>query len=214
MDVDDIHRHYGMNPGRPLIVSDIDEVVFEFLTPFDTFLRSRDYHLVADSFKLHGNVRRLDDGSVAPVDMVDELQDVFFDTQDRWQTSVNGAHGALTALSGIADIVFLTAMPPRYRPVRQRLLDTNGFAWPMIATEEAKGPVVSRLAENRSAGVVFLDDIFHNLDSVRDHVPGCLLINIMANQAFRALLPSPGKGIAAAADWKEAENLIRTHLSD
>lgn len=213
MDVEDIHRFYGKNPDRPLIVSDIDEVVFEFLTPFDTYLRSRDHHLVANSFKLHGNVRRLVDGSVAETNLVDEFQDQFFDTQDRWQTSVNGAHGALTALSGIADIVFLTAMPPRYRPVRQRLLDTNGFNWPMIATEEPKGPVVSRLAENRSAGVVFLDDIFHNLHSVRTHVPHCLLINIMANQAFRALLPSPGEGIANATDWKEAEDLIRAHIS-
>ena len=42
---------------------------------------------------------------------------------------------------------------------------------------------------------VFIDDLGANLHSVRSHAPSCLLINLMANEAFRALAPHPGDGV-------------------
>jgi hypothetical protein len=46
--------------------------------------------------------------------------------------------------------------------------------------------------------VVFVDDIFVNLQSVRKHVPETLLVNLMANDTFRALAPHPGEGVDIA----------------
>ncbi len=43
--------------------------------------------------------------------------------------------------------------------------------------------------------LVFIDDIFVNLHSVKAHVPETLLINLMANDTFRALAPHPGDGV-------------------
>jgi hypothetical protein len=208
----DVNPFANAAANRPLVVCDIDEVVLEFLGPFDAYLRSRDHQLVADSFRLHGNIRHLADGSVAPDDLVDQFQEHFFAGQDQWQNPVEGAHAALSALSGQADIVFLTAMPPRHAEIRRRLLDKNGLFFPMIATEEAKGPVVAELSAGRSAPVAFLDDIFYNLNSVRAHVPHCLLVNIMANHTFRALAPEPGDGVHKADDWAHAYRLIADHF--
>jgi hypothetical protein len=58
--------------------------------------------------------------------------------------------GALDTLSEIeaahqADIIFLTAMPPRHHARRRALLDEHGFSQPMIATEDAKGEAVAEL---------------------------------------------------------------------
>lgn len=198
---------------RPLIVCDVDEVVLEFITPFTAFLRANSHDLLPRSFRLHGNIVSLLDGSAADGAAIAELQELFFSTQDSWQAPVDRAAEALASLSGDADIVFLTAMPPRHRAVRRTLLDRFDLRFPMIATEAPKGAVVAELHRDRKLPIAFIDDIERNLLSVRDHVPACLLVTMMANADFRALAPSPADGIQNAADWAHAERLLRDHFA-
>ena len=103
-------------------------------------------------------------------------------------------------------------MPPRHHDVRRTLLDLHGLNFPMIATEEPKGPVVAALIGDRNVPAVFVDDIVRNLGSVRTHAPRCLLMHMMANQVFRAMAPKPEADIVIAEDWAHAERLIREHL--
>ena len=152
------------------------------------------------------------DGSETPGETVSAMLEAFFEAQDEWQTPVIEAADSLARLSTQADIVFLTAMPPRYRVQRRNLLSRHGFDYPMIATEAPKGPAVLALHGARAQPVVFIDDIFVNLQSVRKHVPETLLVNLMANDTFRALAPHPGDGVEIATDWPHAETLIRTHI--
>lgn len=198
---------------RPLIVCDVDEVVLEFISPFTAFLRANHYDLIPRSFRLHGNIVSLLDGSEPDNDAVAAFQERFFGSQDLWQTPAEGAAETLAALSDDADIVFLTAMPPRHQTIRRALLDRLGFTFPMIATEGPKGPVVAQLHGQRTLPVVFLDDIQRNLLSVRDHVPDCFLVTLMANADFRAFVPPPVEGIVSANDWADAAQLIRTHIA-
>ena len=197
---------------RPLVVCDVDEVVLEFLDPFDRYLNSVGHRLHPDSFRLHGNIRSIAGDVIAAKDDVDRMQEAFFASQDRWQVPARGVDAALRSLADDADIVFLTAMPPRHHDVRRMLLDLHGLDFPMIATEEPKGPVVAGLIGGRDVAAVFIDDIARNLGSVRTHAPGCLLIHLMANQVFRAMAPKADEDIAIAEDWVHAETLIRAHL--
>ncbi|MBC7281564.1 hypothetical protein [Hoeflea sp.] len=197
---------------RPLIVCDIDEVVLEFVTPFQAFLKDNGHELRPTSFRLNGNVFSLADGGETAHQEVARLLEAFFAAHDHWQTPVLDAARSLERLSEEADIVFLTAMPPRHRAVRRRLLSRHGFDYPMIATEAAKGPAVLALHGARAQPVVFIDDIFVNLQSVRQHVPQTLLLNLIANDVFRALAPHPGDGVDIATDWPHAEKLIRAHF--
>ncbi|TCM57525.1 hypothetical protein C8J36_102325 [Rhizobium sp. PP-F2F-G48] len=198
---------------RPLIVCDIDEVVLEFVTPFQTFLKAGGRELLPRSFRLHGNIVPLGSTEPVPDAMVPTLLEDFFQTQDAWQTPARQAAETLADLSGEADIVFLTAMPPRHTEVRRRLLDRHGLsAYPLLATEAPKGPVVRQLHDARDVPVVFIDDILRNLESVRAHAPDCLLIRLMANAEFLAMAPAPSEGIESAADWADAARIIRRHL--
>jgi len=198
---------------RPLVVCDVDEVVLEFITPFTAFLRANSHDLLPRSFRLHGNIVSLVDGSAADDAAIAEFQELFFGSQDRWQAPVERAAETLGALAIDADIVFLTAMPPRHRAVRRALLDRFDLRFPMIATEAPKGPVVAALHGRRRQPVAFLDDIQRNLLSVREHVPDCLLVTMMANAEFRLLAPAPAEGIRSAAGWTEAERLLRAHFA-
>lgn len=197
---------------RPLVVCDIDEVVLEFISPFTTFLRANNYDLLPRSFRLHGNIVSLLDGTEPDDTVISDFQESFFTTQDQWQIPASGAVETLAALSDDVDIVFLTAMPPRHQPVRRALLDRFGLGFPMIATEQPKGPVVAQLHGARALPVIFIDDIARNLHSVREYVPECLLITMMANADFRAFAPAPSEGVLSAASWNEAAELIRAHV--
>lgn len=197
---------------RPLIVCDIDEVVLEFLTPFRNFLRSCGRDLLPRSFRLHGNVIDLDTGFPVDDAMTSELLETFFRLQGQWQTPADLAVDTLAGLSTDADVVFLTAMPPRHTSVRRALLDRHGLNYPLLASEEPKGPIIKRLHDARDVPLVFIDDILRNLQSVQTHAPDCLLINLMANAQFRAMAPDPGDGIAKADCWTDASRIIRAHL--
>ncbi len=197
---------------RPLIVSDIDEVVLEFLTPFEHFLQTRQHTLLPRSFSLHGNIVDIHTGHAACDDDINTWEEEFYATQNTWQTPARHARETLEALSERADIVFLTAMPPRHSLERRRLLDHFHLPYPMLATESPKGPVVENLHKGRKQPVVFIDDIAQNHQSVRNHVPECLLIQLMANDHFRPLAPATTDDVFKANDWHHAFNLILDHI--
>jgi hypothetical protein len=198
--------------SRPLVVCDVDEVVLEFLDPFDRYLNSVEHRLHPDSFRLHGNIRSISAGIAASDDQVEEMQEAFFASQDKWQTPAPDVVDVLKRLAVDADIVFLTAMPPRHHDVRRTVLDMHGLTYPMIATEEPKGPVVASLIGGRDVRSVFIDDILRNHGSVRDSAPDCLLIHLMVNAVFRKMLPKAEEHIVVAEDWADAERVIRERL--
>jgi len=198
--------------SRPLVVCDVDEVVLEFLDPLDRYLNSIEHKLHPDSFRLHGNIRSISEGIAATDERVAEMQEAFFASQDKWQTPAPGVVDVLKGLATDADIVFLTAMPPRHHDVRRTVLDLHGLTYPMIATEEPKGPVVASLIGGRSIPAVFIDDILRNHGSVRTSAPDCLLIHLMVNAVFRRMLPKAEEHIVVAEDWVDAERVVRRHL--
>ncbi|KQV31757.1 hypothetical protein ASC97_18920 [Rhizobium sp. Root1203] len=212
MDVVTSPHHITLG-DRPLVVCDIDEVVLEFLSPFTVFLRSHNYDLLPRSFRLHGNIVSLLDGSEMDKEQVYAFEDVFFANQHLWQKPAERAVETLHALSVDADVVFLTAMPPRHHGVRRKLLDQFGLAFDMIASEEPKGPIVAKLHNRRDLPVAFVDDIQRNLLSVADHVPECLLVTMMANTDFKPFAPPPIGAILAATDWDHTGNILRQHFA-
>ncbi|KQS93931.1 MULTISPECIES: hypothetical protein [unclassified Rhizobium] len=197
---------------RPLIVCDIDEVVLEFLTPLRNFLNSSGHDLLPRSFKLHGNIVAIDSGEPVSDVRTSAFLEEFFALQDRWQTPADRVVETLADLANDADIVFLTAMAPRHAGTRRTLLDRYGLHYPLLASEEPKGPIIQRLHDARDVPLVFIDDILRNLQSVQACAPDCLLINLMANAEFRAMAPHPGDGIMSANGWTQTAEIIREHL--
>lgn len=197
---------------RPLIVSDIDDVVLEFINPFKAFLASYDHVLLPRSFRLTGNIVNRTNDQPATEAEVNILLDAFYGSQDLWQTPAALVAESLGTLAEEADIVFLTAMPPRHAAVRRALLDRLRLPYPLLASEEPKGPIVRQLHADRAVPLVFVDDMVRNLRSVQSHVPSCLLINLMVDSEFRTLAPKPDAGMCSVADWPDAVTTIRAHF--
>ncbi|KQT86421.1 hypothetical protein ASG48_07045 [Aurantimonas sp. Leaf443] len=203
-----------LKPTKPgLLVLDIDEVVLEFIAPFERLLEEMGARLHVDGFRLTGNVRSISTGTALTGHELDGITARLYEEQIERQPAVPGVLKALESLSSLADIVFLTAMTPSYHARRRTLLDGLGLTHPMIATERSKGGVVAELAALWGGPVVFVDDLPPNLEAVRRSVPEVHLVHLMANTVFRPHLPPLPPGALAAADWDEAEALIRERLA-
>jgi hypothetical protein len=189
---------------RPLVVLDVDEVLLEFIRPFIAFLGANGLKFDTASFRLHGNISDAATGAVIEHERVTALIDGFFAVQADWQTAAEGAADAIAVLARDAEIVMLTAMPHKHRAVRRAHLDALGFPYPLLTTETAKGPAIRQLRGDHPRPVGFVDDLPHNLVSVRSAVADAHLFHVMAHAEMRRLLPPLPDGIVAAADWREA----------
>jgi hypothetical protein len=153
------------NSNRPLIVSDIDEVVLNFVQPLKDYLDHHGYVLRTETYRLTGNV--FAKGSDTPTEgpEVFKLLSHFFVTQADWQDLVEGALPALNRLSQHFDVILLTAMPHAHRDERISFMREIGISFPILTVESDKGHSVAHLAKGRP-GVAFIDDLVHNHDSV------------------------------------------------
>ncbi len=189
---------------RPLLVLDVDEVVLEFIRPFIGFLGAQGLRFDTMSFRLNGNISDVASGMALDNDRVAALLDGFFAVQAEWQVAAEGAGETIRALADGAEIVMLTAMPHKHRAVRRALLDRLDFPYPLLTTERAKGPAIRQLRGEHARPVAFVDDLPHNLVSVRGAVADAHLFHVMAHAEMRKLLPPLPDGIQAAENWRDA----------
>ena len=196
---------------RPLVVCDVDDVVLQFAAPFQDFLRGEGNELLPRSFRLTGNIVSTATQVALEAEDVRRLIETFFELQENWQLPFELVVRTLASLAGHSDVVFLTAMPPRYREQRRRLLDKLDLPYPMIASEEPKGPIMHRLHASRPLPSVFIDDMAHNLHSVRDHLPQSLVLHMMPDSPLHQHAPKP-ENVPRATDWAHAAELIHAHI--
>jgi hypothetical protein len=197
---------------RPLVVCDVDDVVLAFLAPFENYLRQGGHELLPRSFRLTGNIVSIESQAAVTEADVQQMIGAFFEAQESWQIPVDLVAETLHELAEDTDVIFLTAMPPLYQDARRRLLDRFDLTFPLIASRQPKGPIMKRLHAERSLPSVFIDDMAHNLHSVRDHVGDSLLIHMMPDSPLHLLAPKPDDGIVRASDWPHAAELIGTHI--
>ena len=95
-------------------------------------------------------------------------------------------------------------MPHKHRAIRRADLDALGFPYPLLTTEAAKGPAIRQLRGEHGRPVAFVDDIPHNLVSVRAAVADAHLFHLMAHADMRRLLPPLPDGIMIAEGWLDA----------
>ncbi|MCO5730624.1 hypothetical protein [Rhizobium sp. SSA_523] len=198
---------------RPLVVCDVDDVVLEFMMPFEQFLVSLGHRLEPRSYRLHGNILSTIDQQPLADTLVSQLVLDFFEAQEQWQTPFGDAVSSLKSLGAEADVVFLTAMPPRYTQMRRRLLDQLELTFPLLATETPKGPVIRRMHGERDLPLAFIDDMVHNHVSVGDSMPNCLLVHLMPQREIHKHAPKPGPHVVQVTDWRNAEDKVRAHFN-
>jgi FMN phosphatase YigB (HAD superfamily) len=198
--------------GRPLIVVDADEVLLRFTDGFDRFLRRRELFLDLTSYRLHGNVKRLDDRTVLLDVEVTALLDEFRSDLD-WLEPVEAAQEVLTTLSNRAGIIVLSNISANQAAARARNLAALKLDFPLVANSGLKGPALKSLAQRAGAPAFFVDDIPQHLASSAESAPDVIRIHLIGDTRLKALLAPCAQAHLYAEDWRAAGAFIDAHLS-
>jgi hypothetical protein len=197
--------------SRPLVIVDADEVLLRFVAGFDEFLRRQGLFLDLTSYRLHGNVKRLDDRTaILDVEVTALLEE--FRRELDWLEPVDGARESLHALARSHSIVVLTNIMPEQAVARARNLATFGLDLPLIANSGLKGPAVKHLANRAAAPTWFIDDIPQHLASAAEHAPDVMRIHLVGDTRLKPLLPPSPHANLYAEDWAAAVAFIRNRL--
>jgi hypothetical protein len=197
--------------GRPLVIVDADEVILRFVAGLDKFLHRQSLYLDLASYRLHGNVKRLDDHTPLLDVEVTALLDEFRSELD-WLEPVEGAREAIADLSTQAEIVVLSNITPEQAAPRARNLAALGLALPLIANSGLKGPAVKHLANRAAAPTWFIDDIPQHLASAAEHAPDVMRIHLVGDARLKPLLLPSAHANLYAEDWAAASAFIKGHL--
>ena len=199
--------------SRPLIISDCDGVLLEFVAPFVAYLDSvHDMTLKLDTFALTGNVRHRD-GRVVAAAAFPPLLDGFFTTHMPSQMPVAGAADSLAALAQHCDVVVLTNIADHHAMRRTDELARLGMPYHVIGNQGAKGGAIRTLLDEfQPSAAVFIDDLPPNHSSAKAFAPDMHCVHMVAEPPLRGLIPAAPEADARIDDWHLALPHIQTLL--
>lgn len=202
-----------LDPSRPLVICDADEVLFEFVRSLEHYLGTRDHYLDLQSFAITGNIKHRETHVPFPAEGMKDLLADFFATSTRDMTPVPGAAAALAALADQAQIVILTNMPEAHREDRLSALERHNMSYPVVANDGAKGAAAAALSERAGNPVFFLDDLPPNISSVRRGVPHATIIHFIGDIRLAKLLGPAPDCDHRIDDWVEAQRVIEETIA-
>ena len=203
----------GVEPGRPLLISDADEVLFRFVESFVGHLEERGYSFDWSSFRLTGNVRRTSDGAVLDQPQVFALLQQFFSERAEHIPPVPGAAEGLARLARAGvQIVVLTNIPPAQRDARRMALARNGMPYPVVVNTGDKGPAAAWLAARAGGPTAFVDDGPNNHVSVKQAAPGIACLHFVATERLARLVEKPPEADGRPEDWPALERAVAASL--
>jgi hypothetical protein len=191
--------------GRPLLISDCDDVLLHFAPHFAQWVG-----------EAHGLVFNLDqpnfagalrDAAGEPVarERVWPLLDHFFVSEMHRQHLVPGAFDALKRIGEAADIVILTNIGDQHRANRIAQLEAFDIRHRVLCNQGGKGPPVAELIADMGPSVaVFVDDLAHHHDSVASHAPDVWRLHMIAEPALAAISPPAPAAHARIDAWDQA----------
>lgn len=198
----------SVDPKRPLIICDVDDVVVHFLRGFDAYIAAIDHVLEASSFALNGNVVHRHTRKEMPGESVSKLVDDFFVEKTEHLEAIDGAVESLLALADSASVVMLTNLPHHARDKRIRNLQKLGLTFPVITNSGPKGPAIKNLASRTSGPKVFVDDSPNFVRSSFEHAPEVKIVHFLHDARF-AKLHEPFDFVSqTTGEWGEVKRHI------
>ncbi len=190
-----------VDPGRPLLVVDVDEALAMFMRGFEAFVGRRGLEMRITAFAIFQNIYRPGDSEHLDVAAGRQLLEDFFRTDVEAVDVAAGAREAIAGLARSASVVVLTNAPETSRLPRTRWLRKSGFPYTLVINAGLKGPPMAALAAKTRGPVAFVDDLLPNLDSVAASAPRVRRFQMVADERLRALAFSAPERHLRIDDW-------------
>lgn len=202
-----------LDPDRPLIISDADEVIADFMGGLEAYMQTQGYYFNWASYRLNENIRRKSDHEAADRDEVYTLIGRFFAACIDTLGPVPDAVESLRALSARATIVVLSNQPFELRDRRRQWLAGLGLDVPLVTNDGPKGPAVRALSQGIAAPVYFLDDSPSHHTSVAADAGRVFRIHFVANPGLAPLIETAPDCHERAGGWRQARGFIEGDLA-
>jgi len=202
----------ALEPSRPLILCDADEVLLAFMSAFERFLHGKDLYYLWRSYALDGNIcARADDTELLP-DAVRLLIHEFYANHAGTLAPVAGAAEALGKLGERANIMVLTNLWPEYLEFRQSQLNNHGLPYPVLSNTGSKGPPVAWFQARLKAPLYFIDDSPRHMTAVAEDATKAVRIHFIAERRLSGLID--GADCHYRTDsWASARRVIERDLA-
>ncbi len=193
---------------KPLIICDADEVIFNFMDSFLTFLRKKDLGFSWESYALNGNIIDKDGIPVKNLDIKKLLKDFFYSYTFNMKL-VNGVKNSLKVLSNTFNIVILSNIPIEYYKERKKALLQNELDYPFIANIGEKGGVCLSIFRKFNMKTWFIDDSPYQIYSVKKSAPDINTILYVENKKLAKLIDKKKCWDYYSNNWKENLNILK-----
>ena len=201
--------------GRPLLITDCDEVLLHMVSHFRDWLGEA--HGVDFAFETGQFAEALvDRGSGQPLgrEQVWPLLGEFFQGEMHRQTLVPGALEALGRIGEVADIVILTNLPDLAHPWRVEQLAAHGIAHEIVCNQGGKGVPARAIIDRHGASAsLFIDDLPIHHASVAKHSPETWRLHMVAEPRLAPAVPAAEHAHARIDDWPTATEWILERLA-
>ena len=200
--------------GRPLLITDCDEVLLHMVAHFADWLgEEHDVHFDLESGQFGEALTDRRTGETVPLGRVWPLLDGFFRGQMHRQTLVPGALDALTRIGEVADIVILTNLGDEAHGWRVEQLAGHGIRHEVVCNQGGKGRPVQDIVERHGAATaVFVDDLAAHHASVARHAPEVWRLHMVAEPRLASAVPPAPDAHARIDEWPAACQWILERL--
>ena len=205
----------NINRNKPLLISDADEVILNFVQAFETYLNSIGLYYDLSSYALFGNIKKIKENIAIENDQITKHITDFYNLHTEEISFVNESIKYLGKIKNDLDcqIIVVSNLPHHNRKKREISFRKNGLDFPIISNSGLKGLTIKEIAKNQKNKIFFIDDISANLLSAYNEVDGIKLIHYISDKRLEKLASTPKEVDFKAKDWKEIYNYLENETS-
>ena len=179
----------NINPNLPLLISDADEVIFEFMESFEEYLLSNNMYFSYKSFKLNGNIYKKKSNNPVDSSNIPIIISDFFQEYAIKMPLIKGAKIALEELNKVMNVVILSNIPQKYAADRIQCFKDNNMNYAFISNEGPKNIKCLELQKLTNKKVFFIDDLPNQISSVSENCTNITTIHFLQNEKLLKLIP-------------------------
>ena len=205
----------SLNPHKPLIISDADEVIFELFTHMFAYFDENGYRFTGQSligFEIMDHMFNNQTDERIEADIFIKIITQFFAVHGDHMPMVENAFENLMTLSETCQIIILTNAPHDYRKRREEIYKGHGIHFPIISNIGNKLAAVNEIIKDHQAPIFFIDDSPEHHISIIENIPHIHCIHFIGDQKYAKLVSDVDNVHFKSSDWNDVRAFIEAQL--
>ena len=207
-----MHTSLNINPNLPLLISDADEVIFEFMESFEEYLLSNSMYFSYKSFKLNGNIYNQETNKPIDSANISIIISNFFQEYAIKMPLIKEAKSALEKLSKVMNVIILSNIPKNYAADRIQCLKDNNMNYAFISNEGPKNIKCLELQKLTNKKVFFIDDLPNQISAVSNYCKNIITIHFLQNKKLLKIIPEVKDSDYNVNNWGSILKIIHNNI--